>query len=84
MHAFPKKNKITMLNGTEIQLTVDTDVGDGGNWIYINKLIFCQCVITYVFLSYVKLILMYQICILVTIYQHFFLLSLLFAVSATW
>lgn len=48
MH-FPKK-KITMLNGTEIQLTVDTDVGgDGGN--YINKLIFCQCVITYIFLS---------------------------------
>lgn len=84
MHAFPKKFKITMLNGTEIQLTVDTDVGDGGNWIYINKLIFCQCVITYVFLSYVKLSLMYQICILVTIYQHFFLLSLLFAVSATW
>lgn len=73
-----------MLNGTEIQLTVDTDVGDGGNWIYINKLIFCQCVITYVFLSYVKLNLMYQICILVTIYHHFFLLSLLFAVSATW
>lgn len=74
-----------MLNGTEIQLTVDTDVGgDGGNWIYINKLIFCQCVITYVFLSYVKLNLMYQICILVTIYQNFFLLSLLFAVSATW
>lgn len=73
-----------MLNGTEIQLTVDTDVGDGDNWIYINKLIFCQCVITYVFLSYVKLSLTYQICILVTIYQHFFLLSLLFAVSATW
>lgn len=73
-----------MLNGTEIQLTVDTDVGDGGIWIYINKLIFCQCVITYVLLSYVKLNLMYQTCILVTIYQHFFLLSLLFAVSATW